>query len=110
MAIFRPKIPKNKPFDVFLSENYIFFGNSTSLIVRFLSENKTVGICTPFNKLLVMCLNIGTFDKLLMKKLKNSEITLMHITTLNGIDRGLLTGMILIDLQKAFDTIDHDFF
>ena len=24
-----------------------------------------------------------------------------------GFDSGLLTGMILIDLQKAFDTIDH---
>ena len=27
---------------------------------------------------------------------------------LNGFDKGVLTGMILIDLQKAFDTIDHD--
>ena len=27
---------------------------------------------------------------------------------LNGFDSGLFTGMILIDLQKAFDTIDHD--
>ena len=26
---------------------------------------------------------------------------------LKGFDKGLLTGMILIDLQKAFDTIDH---
>ena len=26
---------------------------------------------------------------------------------LKGFDEGLLTGMILIDLQKAFDTIDH---
>ena len=25
----------------------------------------------------------------------------------NGFDSGLLTGIILIDLQKAFDTIDH---
>ena len=27
---------------------------------------------------------------------------------LKGFDTGLLTGMILIDLQKAFDTIDHE--
>ena len=29
---------------------------------------------------------------------------------LTGFDKGMLTGMILIDLQKAFDTIDHDIF
>ena len=27
---------------------------------------------------------------------------------LKGFDKGLLTGMILIDLQKAFNTIDHE--
>ena len=27
---------------------------------------------------------------------------------LKGFDQGLMTGMFLIDLQKAFDTIDHD--
>ena len=27
---------------------------------------------------------------------------------INGIDKGLHTGMILIDLQKAFYTLDHD--
>ena len=27
---------------------------------------------------------------------------------LTGFDSGLLTGMILIDLQKTFDTINHD--
>ena len=27
---------------------------------------------------------------------------------LKGFDDGLVTGMILIDLQKAFDTINHD--
>ena len=27
---------------------------------------------------------------------------------LKGFDEGLLTGMILIDLQKAFNTIDHE--
>ena len=27
---------------------------------------------------------------------------------MKGYDKGLMTGMMLIDLQKAFDTIDHD--
>ena len=27
---------------------------------------------------------------------------------LKGFDQGLMTGMILVELQKAFDTIDHD--
>ena len=27
---------------------------------------------------------------------------------LKGLDKGLMTAMILIDLQKAFDTTDHD--
>ena len=27
---------------------------------------------------------------------------------LKGFDEGLLTGMILIDLQKVFDTINHE--
>ena len=32
----------------------------------------------------------------------------LHDTILKGFDKGLMTGMILIDLQKAFDTINHD--
>ena len=31
-----------------------------------------------------------------------------HDKILKGFDKGLMTGMILVDLQKAFDTVDHD--
>ena len=32
----------------------------------------------------------------------------LHDQILKGFDQGLMTGMVLVDLQKAFDTIDHD--
>ena len=32
----------------------------------------------------------------------------MRNKILKGFDEGLLTGMVLIDLQKAFDEIDHE--
>ena len=35
-------------------------------------------------------------------------LTYLHDKILKGFDEGLLTGMITIDLQKAFDTIDHE--
>ena len=35
-------------------------------------------------------------------------LSYMHDKILKGFDRGEYTGMVLIDLQKAFDTIDHD--
>ena len=34
-------------------------------------------------------------------------LSLLNDKILKGFDTGLITGMILIDLQKAFDTIDH---
>ena len=38
------------------------------------------------------------------------NMCLAHLTDkiLKGFDESLLTGMILIDLQKAFDTINHE--
>ena len=40
----------------------------------------------------------------------STDTCLSYLTDkiLTGFDSGLLTGMILIDLQKAFDTINHD--
>ena len=35
-------------------------------------------------------------------------LSFLNDKILKGFDQGLITGMILIDLQKAFDTIDHD--
>ena len=39
---------------------------------------------------------------------RNLSLSFLTDKVLKGFDRGLLTGMILIDLQKAFDTIDHE--
>ena len=38
----------------------------------------------------------------------DSCLMFLHDKILKGFDKGFMTGMILIDLQKAFDTIDHD--
>ena len=44
------------------------------------------------------------------RKNHSAETSLAYLTDkiLTGFDSGLLTRMILIDLQNAFDTIDHD--
>ena len=43
------------------------------------------------------------------RKNHSANICLSYLTdkTTNGFNSGLLTGMTLTDLQKAFDTIDH---
>ena len=38
----------------------------------------------------------------------NTSLSYLNDKILKGLDKGSLTGMILIDLQKAFDTIDHE--
>ena len=38
----------------------------------------------------------------------DSWLTFLHDKSLKAFDKGLMTGMILVNLQKAFDTIDHD--
>ena len=38
----------------------------------------------------------------------NECLSYLNDKILKGFDEGLLTGIILIDLQKAFDTIDHE--
>ena len=44
------------------------------------------------------------------KKSTDTCLSLLNDKIFTGIDNGMLTGMILIDLQKAFDTIDHEIF
>ena len=43
------------------------------------------------------------------RKQYSTNTCLLHLTdkVRTGFEKGLLTGMVLIDLQKAFDTIDH---
>ena len=38
----------------------------------------------------------------------NSYLMLLHNKIVKGFDKGLMTFMMLVDLQKAFDRIDHD--
>ena len=35
-------------------------------------------------------------------------LSYLHEKIAKGFNSGLLTGLVLIDLQKAFDTIDHN--
>ena len=44
------------------------------------------------------------------RKKHSADLCLSYLNDeiLKGFDKGMMTGMILIDLQKAFDTIDHD--
>ena len=44
----------------------------------------------------------------LKKHSTDFRLSYLNDKILKGFDRGMMTGMILIDLQKAFDTIDHD--
>jgi len=37
----------------------------------------------------------------------NSCLSYLSNKVVKGFDQGMITGMILIDLRKAFDTIDH---
>ncbi len=40
----------------------------------------------------------------------DTSLSYLNDKILHGFDNGCFTGMILIDLQKAFDTIDHNIF
>ena len=44
------------------------------------------------------------------RKKRSTDFCLSYLNDkiLKGMDKGLMTGMILIDIQKAFGTIDHD--
>ena len=53
--------------------------------------------------------NLSTYQPGFRKK-HSTDFCLSYLNDkiLEGFDEGLMTGMILIDLQKAFDAIDHD--
>ena len=42
------------------------------------------------------------------KTTQQIHVFFLNNKILKGFDDGLVTGMILFDLQKAFDTINHD--
>ena len=49
-----------------------------------------------------------TINPVLGKTTQQIHISFLNDKILKGFDNGLVTGMILIDLQKAFYTINHD--
>ena len=49
-----------------------------------------------------------TMNPVLGKTTQQIRLSFLNDKILKGFDDGLVTGMILIDLQKAFDTINHD--
>lgn len=44
------------------------------------------------------------------RRLHSTETTILYLTDYikKGIDKGKLSGMVLLDLRKAFDTVDHN--
>ena len=51
-----------------------------------------------------------TLTNLVFEKKHSTDFCFSYLNykILKDFDKGLITGMILIDLQKAFDLIDHD--
>ena len=59
----------------------------------------------PFYRMKIYYITINQVFEVIIQQICFSFLT---DKILKGFDKGLLTGMILIDLQKAFDTIDHE--
>ena len=51
-----------------------------------------------------------TINPVLGKTTREVHVFLLFFKILKGFDDGLVTGMILIDPQKAFETINQDIF
>ena len=75
-----------------------------SKIFEKIIHNQTVGYLNKNNVLYKYQSGFRT------KHSTDNCLSLLNDKILSGTDQGMLTGMILIDLQKAFDTIDHDIF
>ena len=59
----------------------------------------------PFYRMNIYYITINQVFEVIIQQIC---LSFLADKVLKGFDEGLLTGMILIDLQKAFDTIDHE--
>ena len=75
---------------------------------HFLKDGSQV-LSKPISELSNLSTKLGSFsNSYKIAKLKPSFLTFLHDKILKGFGKGWMTGMILTDPQKAFDTIDHD--
>ena len=85
-----------------------------------LSNYRPISVLPVFSKILERAVHQMVYNHLQQNKplsqlqsgfrpLHSTTTCLTHVTNsiLNNIDKGLLTGLVFLDLSKAFDTLDH---
>ena len=85
------------------------------------SNYRPISVLPVFSKILERAVHQMVYDYLQKQKLlsdcqsgsrplHSTSATLVNITNtpLQNIDNGLLTGLVFLDLNKAFDTLDHE--
>ena len=102
------KIAKLKPIykkgSLTEASNYrsVFLLPLISKVIEKVIHNQTSAFCNPRNLLY-------NYQSGFRKNYCTDYcLSFLNDKILKGFNQGLMTGMILIDLQKAFDTIDHD--